>query len=51
MDCLEKSSASSLKDYQSRNFMKKIYTGLNPLLLCCINPSGEVLRHVLNCTM
>jgi hypothetical protein len=31
--------------------MKKGNNGVNPLLCACINPSAEILKHVLNITM
>lgn len=31
--------------------MKKGNYGVNPLLCACINPSAEILKHVLNITM
>jgi hypothetical protein len=51
ISCIEKSSADNISKYQSRNLMKKLYNGVNPLLIACINPSSEILKHVLLTTM
>lgn len=47
LSVIESSSGSKLDEFQSKNLLKKLYSGLNPLLTACINPCKDILKAAL----